>query len=215
MEKGKGKGKAKGKKKKPQKKKTNANKAKIPEHIRNIPPEVREEMLDARAFQQAAFVLRDLELQRKIRIQKERWEKERTEMPLRKIRFQAEELVEFLMTVYSRMYESRYLFERKNDGDGAGDPGAEEGSAHKRGVGFRLLSPRTCNRATFASLLKIIQERVVIIGEPLPNSDPSETESMGPMDFSVLDEIWKTSSEPDTDSVNAEISEILAATIEA
>lgn len=208
-----GKGKAKGKKK--SQKKTTA-KAKIPEPLRNMPPEVREELLEAREFQKAALKELELKIQGEIRNQRQRWEKERTEMPLRKIRFQAEELVEFLMKVYSRMYESRYLFERKNDGDGngAGDPGAE-GNAHKRGVGFRLLSSRTCNRATFASLLKIIQDRVVIIGEPLPNSDPSETESMGPMDFSVLDEIWKTSSEPDTDSVNAEISEILAATIEA
>ncbi|KAK3504189.1 hypothetical protein B0T13DRAFT_393744 [Neurospora crassa] len=213
--KGKRKGKAK-KKKKPQKKKTTA-KADIPEHVRNIPPEIREEMLDSRAFQQAAFVLRDLELRREFHNQKERWENMRTEMPLRKIRFQADELVEFLLQVYSRMYESRYLFERKTegDGDGPGDLGAE-GSAHRHGVGFRLLSPRTCNRATFASLLKIVQERVVILGDPLPTTDPSEDESIGQMDFSeFLDEIRKTSSEPDRDSVNGEISEILAATIDA
>ncbi|KAK3402390.1 hypothetical protein B0T20DRAFT_467257 [Sordaria brevicollis] len=190
------------------------------DYARTYPPDLRKMAIQKWEYEEKELLKWDRKLERDMDREREQWEMRRREMPLQKIRFQAEELVEFLSRVYSQMFEARYLFEKKDEGDSNSNSAgnASDGAVtapELPGPGYRLLSPRICNRATFASLLKIISQRVVVIGEAPTFPDPGEEdEFMGEEDFASLKDMLKESQRPDAEFVQAECSRIMAAAVE-
>lgn len=189
---------------------TAANKAtttgQIPENIHKPPLGTHDDHPDF-LRKKAEEILQEMEaeLRAEFRAEEVRWERKRTEMPLPKIGFEAEELAEFLVNIYLSMFvkDSKGSGHDGEDDDHDHDHDGEDGDGNSSSDSSvdedagQLLTPRNYNRATFAALLRIIQNRVVVfIGNPRePTNDDQQPEKVNPAERTalreILDEIWE------------------------